>query len=224
MESKFDFEDFGRIDYAEALKRQTAVFDGILAAKANNDDTSAMNRLLFCEHNPVFTLGKSGKDSNLLISQKLLIDKGIDFYHISRGGDITYHGPGQITAYPIFDLDCWKMGLREYIYTIEEIVIQFLSFYGIKGERLPGATGVWIEPNVAGRARKICAIGVRSSRFVVMHGFALNINTNLSYFTLINPCGFTDKGVTSVAQELGTQQDFSIAKERLLELIVRAFS
>ena len=181
------------------------------------------NFLYFCEHTPVLTLGKSGKESNLLIPEALLKARGVEFYHTNRGGDITYHGPGQITGYPVFDLEDWQLGLRQYIDTVEEIIIRFLSLYGIKGERLEGATGVWIEPDVPGRARKICAIGVKSSRYVTMHGFALNINTDLSYFSLINPCGFTDKGVTSLALEKGEPQDFERAKEQLLQLFREYF-
>lgn len=148
---------------------------------------------------------------------------GIAYYHVNRGGDITYHGPGQITGYPVFDLETWHMGLRQYIETLEEVIIRFVAHYGIKGERLEGATGVWIDPHAAGRARKICAIGVKSSRFVTMHGFALNINTNLDYFSLINPCGFTDKGATSLARELGEEQDFEEAKRLLSEEFRRVF-
>ena len=135
----------------------------------------------------------------------------------------TYHGPGQITGYPIFDIDSWQLGLKQYIHRLEEVVIRFLAIYGLRGERLEGATGVWLEPEAKGRARKICAIGVKSSRFVTMHGFALNINTDLSYFSLINPCGFTDKGVTSLQKELGEEQDFELAKTRLLALFEELF-
>ncbi|MBN2660809.1 MAG: lipoyl(octanoyl) transferase LipB, partial [Tannerellaceae bacterium] len=140
-----------------------------------------------------------------------------------RGGDITYHGPGQITGYPIFDLDQFGIGLKKYVHTVEDIVIEFLSQYNIRAERLDGATGVWIDANVAGSARKICAIGVKSSRFVTMHGFALNINTDMDYYSLINPCGFVDKGVTSLEKELGEKQDFNLAKSRLLTLFKQAF-
>ena len=144
-------------------------------------------------------------------------------FHIDRGGDITYHGPGQITGYPVFDLDTWKLGLKQYIDRLEETIIRFLAIYGIKGERLAGATGVWIDPDVPGKARKICAIGVKSSRFVTMHGFALNINTDLDYFSLINPCGFKDKGVTSLEKEMGMEQDFEEAKARLHSLFTEMF-
>ena len=171
----------------------------------------------FSEHQPVLTIGKSGKDTNLLIPEEQLVQRGISFYHINRGGDITYHGPGQITGYPVFDLDTWNID------RLEETIIRFLAIYGIKGERLAGATGVWIDPGVPRKARKICAIGVKSSRFVTMHGFALNINTDLDYFSLINPCGFKDKGVTSLEKEMGMEQDFEEAKARLHSLFTEMF-
>lgn len=220
MES-FSYQDLGRIVYEKALDIQTEKFNALLAAKAKG--VKGPNELLFCEHEPVLTIGKSGKDSNLLIPEARLKALGISYYHINRGGDITYHGPGQITGYPIFDLETWHIGLKQYIYRLEETIIRFLALYGLKGERLEGATGVWLDPLVAGKARKICAIGVKSSRFVTMHGFALNINTDLNYFTLINPCGFTDKGVTSLARELGENQDFEKAKRQLAALFSEVF-
>ena len=220
MES-FTFHDLGRIDYADALKVQTDAFETLLQAK--KEGSSEENKLFFCEHQPVLTIGKSGKDANLLIPEQLLRQRGVSFYHINRGGDITYHGPGQITGYPVFDLEYWQLGLKQYIHRLEEVIIRFLALYGIRGERLDGATGVWIDPDVKGRARKICAIGVKSSRFVAMHGFALNINTDLSYFSLINPCGFTDKGVTSLEKELGEKQDFEQAKTQLHSLFSELF-
>lgn len=220
MES-FSYQDLGRIVYEKALDIQTEKFNALLAAKAKG--VKGRNELLFCEHEPVLTIGKSGKDSNLLIPEARLKALGISYYHINRGGDITYHGPGQITGYPIFDLETWHIGLKQYIYRLEETIIRFLALYGLKGERLEGATGVWLDPLVAGKARKICAIGVKSSRFVTMHGFALNINTDLNYFTLINPCGFTDKGVTSLARELGENQDFEKAKRQLAALFGEVF-
>ena len=221
MESGFSYHDLGRIAYADALTRQTAAFEALLQAKAKG--VQGENQLFFCEHEPVLTIGKSGKETNLLIPEASLRERGVSFYHINRGGDITYHGPGQITGYPVFDLAYWSLGLRQYIELLEEVVIRFLALYGLRGERLAGATGVWLDPFVPGRARKICAIGVKSSRFVTMHGFALNINTDLSYFRLINPCGFTDKGVTSLAMELGEPQDFELAKQRLLGLFDELF-
>ena len=217
----FQFHDLGSIPYADVLELQTTAFDKLVDSKTKGGGEK--NHLFFCEHEPVLTIGKHGKESNLLIPESLLREKGITFYHVSRGGDITYHGPGQITGYPVFDLECWNMGLRQYIYNLEEIMIRFLALYGLKGERLDGATGVWLDPLVKGRARKICAIGVRSSHFVTMHGFALNINTDLSYFSYINPCGFTDKGVTSLARELGEEQDFNLAKRQLRELFESFF-
>ena len=220
MES-FSYQDLGRIVYEKALDIQTEKFNALLAAKAKGE--KGRNELLFCEHEPVLTIGKSGKDSNLLIPEARLKALGISYYHINRGGDITYHGPGQITGYPIFDLETWHIGLKQYIYRLEETIIRFLALYGLKGERLEGATGVWLDPLVAGKARKICAIGVKRSRFVTMHGFALNINTDLNYFTLINPCGFTDKGVTSLARELGENQDFEKAKRQLAALFSEVF-
>lgn len=220
MES-FTFNDLGRIDYADALTIQTNAFEALLQAKM--EGSKGQNQLFFCEHHPVLTIGKSGKESNLLISEQLLQQRGVSFFHTNRGGDITYHGPGQITGYPVFDLEHWHLGLKQYIHTLEEIIIRFLALYEIKGERLEGATGVWIDPAVKGRARKICAIGVKSSRYVTMHGFALNINTDLSYFSLINPCGFTDKGVTSLQKELGEKQDFELAKLQLLTLFNEMF-
>lgn len=220
MES-FSYQDLGRIVYAKALDIQTEKFNALLAAKAKGE--KGRNELLFCEHDPVLTIGKSGKDSNLLISEARLQALGVSYYHINRGGDITYHGPGQITGYPIFDLETWHIGLKQYIYRLEETIIRFLALYGLKGERLEGATGVWLDPFVAGKARKICAIGVKSSRFVTMHGFALNINTDLNYFSLINPCGFTDKGVTSLAKELGKEQNFEEAKRQLVALFRDVF-
>lgn len=220
MES-FTFHDLGRIDYADALTIQTNTFEALLLAK--KEGGVGENRLYFCEHQPVLTIGKSGKESNLLIPEQVLQQRGISFFHTNRGGDITYHGPGQITGYPVFDLERWNLGLKQYIHMLEEAIIRFLAIYGIKGERLEGATGVWIDPEVKGRARKICAIGVKSSRFVTMHGFALNINTDLSYFSLINPCGFTDKGVTSLAKELGEMPDFEQAKLQLLSIFTELF-
>lgn len=217
----FSYQDLGRIVYAKALDIQAEKFNALLAAKAKGE--KGRNELLFCEHDPVLTIGKSGKDSNLLIPEARLQALGVSYYHINRGGDITYHGPGQITGYPIFDLETWHIGLKQYIYRLEETIIRFLALYGLKGERLEGATGVWLDPFVAGKARKICAIGVKSSRFVTMHGFALNINTDLNYFSLINPCGFTDKGVTSLAKELGKEQDFEEAKRQLVALFREVF-
>jgi len=219
--SGFRYHDLGQINYIEALGLQTNSFNKLLEAK--KEGLLAENQLYFCEHNPVFTIGKSGNNANLLISEELLKIRGVSLYHTNRGGDITYHGPGQITGYPVFDLENWQLGLRQYIEQLEEIVIRFLSLYDIKGERLSGATGVWIDPELPERARKICAIGVKSSRYIAMHGFALNINTDLDYDNLINPCGFTDKGVTSLEKELGSILNFEQVKSQLLDLFREYF-
>ena len=210
----------GRVDYDAALSIQTAAFERLIAERESHHPGT----LFLCEHNPVLTIGKSGKETNLLVPEALLRERGVTLYHVNRGGDITYHGPGQITGYPVFNLECWQMGLKQYIHTIEEAIIRLIALYGVKGERLAGATGVWIEPSTPGRARKICAIGVKSSHFVTMHGFALNVNTDLSYFSLINPCGFTDKGVTSLARETGETQDMERVKRQLVEILGELFT
>jgi lipoyl(octanoyl) transferase len=159
--------------------------------------------LILCEHPHVYTLGKSGKESNLLINEEMLKKIGAQFYRTSRGGDITYHGPGQVVGYPVFDLESMNIRVKEYIWLLEQSVISFLSSYKLDARRLEGATGVWLDPDIPGKARKICSIGVRISRYVTMHGFALNINTDLKYFRYINPCGFNDKDVTSLQKETG---------------------
>ena len=171
--------------------------------------------LLLVEHNPVYTLGKSGKQSNMLVSEQYLRSIGAEFFHIERGGDVTYHGPGQIVGYPILDLDKLGIGLREYIDILEQSVIEVVAEWGIQAGRIAGASGVWIDCN-GPRARKICAIGVRSSRFVTMHGFALNVSTDLRYFQHINPCGFVDKGVTSIEKEVGHEVDFELVKQQVV--------
>ena len=213
--------DWNLIPYAEAWQRQTEWFDTLVRAKAQGEPYE--NRIIMCEHPHVYTLGRSGKENNMLLNDDQLKAIQATLFHRDRGGDITYHGPGQITGYPVFDLDTWKLGLKQYIDRLEETIIRFLAIYGIKGERLAGATGVWIDPGVPRKARKICAIGVKSSRFVTMHGFALNINTDLDYFSLINPCGFKDKGVTSLEKEMGMEQDFEEAKARLHSLFTEMF-
>lgn len=204
------FENLGRRPYREVWQLQEETLEAVKQAKLRGE--TGNNRLFFVEHNPVYTVGKSGKDSNMLAGAAVLAAKHAEFLHVDRGGDVTYHGPGQLVGYPIFNLEELHVGVKAYVDGIEEIIIQTLAEYGIKGERLAGATGVWLDPHSA-RARKICAIGVKCSRSVTMHGFALNINTDLSYFNLINPCGFTDKGVTSIQKELGKEIDFAQACE-----------
>ena len=210
--SHFIYHDLGRIEYEKALERQTVAFNALLEAKAQG--RTGENRLFFCEHQPVLTIGKSGKDTNLLIPEELLVQRGVSFYHINRGGDITYHGPGQLVCYPILNLEEFHLGLKEYVHLLEEAVIRVCASYGIEAGRLEKATGVWLEGSTP-RARKICAIGVRSSHYVTMHGLALNVNTDLRYFSYIHPCGFIDKGVTSLRQELKHEVPMDEVKQRL---------
>jgi lipoyl(octanoyl) transferase len=223
-----DFLDFGSLEHKETWERQEKLMKGIIDIKLKNDSISEEQRektpnwLIFVEHPHVYTLGKSGDEKNLLLNYIQLQAKDATFFKTDRGGDITYHGPGQIVGYPIFDLENFGIGLRQYIHNVEEAIINSIAEYGIKGERDPHATGVWIDVGKSS-ARKICAIGVKSSRFVTMHGFALNVNTNLEYFKHINPCGFTDKAVTSLEKELGSRQDFEKAKKIVLSKITEIF-
>lgn len=215
------FHDLGTVDYKEAWDYQEKLFNQVTESKLKGD--GSLHYLLFCEHPHVYTLGKSGENANLLIPEEMLKRINASFYHINRGGDITYHGPGQIVAYPILNLEAFGLTLKSYIHLLEQVVIDCLSDYGIKADRLEGATGVWLDPGVKGRERKICAIGVRASRFVTMHGLAFNVNTNLDYFRYINPCGFIDKGVTSMQVELNTQLNIDEVKEKLLDHFARRF-
>ncbi len=217
----FQYKDLGLISYKKAWDYQTILFNMLLEEKACGG--MGQNRLLFCEHPHVFTIGKSGDFSNLLINKEQLADKGIDYYHIDRGGDITYHGPGQLVVYPVFNLDSFGIGTREYVYRLEELIISAMKDFGIKCSRLEGAAGIWIDADIPVKSRKICAIGVRSSRRVTMHGLALNVNTDLNYFNYINPCGFTDRGVTSIQKELGTKVDFEKVKVVLLRYFKEYF-
>ncbi|MBN1252490.1 MAG: lipoyl(octanoyl) transferase LipB [Bacteroidales bacterium] len=210
-----NFTDLGKINYKDAWDFQHKLFNENIENKRLNKPTK--NKLLFCEHNNVYTIGKSGNQSNLLLNNISLKDKGIEFYNIDRGGDITYHGHGQIVAYPIFDLDTLNIGTREYIYKLENTVIKTMEEYGIECGRLDGAAGIWIEPEIVANSRKICAIGVRSSHRITMHGLALNVNTDLTYYNYINPCGFTERGVTSMQKELNKHIDFEDVKAALLK-------
>lgn len=211
------YKDIGQKDYKETWDLQEQIFSALVASKAGNTADSGLNSipgtLIFVEHPHVYTLGKSGSENNLLLDMIQLRAKNASYYKIDRGGDITYHGPGQIVGYPIFDLAAIGIGLKEYIFRLEEAIIRTAGEVGIECSRLEGGTGVWIDPETPGKARKICAIGVKASRFVTMHGFAFNVNTDLSYFNNINPCGFTDKGVTSLEKELGVTQDLGQIKE-----------
>ncbi|MDZ7737525.1 MAG: lipoyl(octanoyl) transferase LipB [Bacteroidales bacterium] len=212
------FEDLGLRDYKETWDYQEELFQEMLGVKLRSRSGDAgeqeqqLNRLLFVEHPHVFTLGKSGSDNNLLVDNLQLKAKDASFYRIDRGGDITYHGPGQLVGYPLLDLEMFGLTLKAYIHNLEEVIILSLKEYGIEAGRSEGATGVWLDSDINGRARKICAIGVRASRHITMHGLAFNVNTDLDYFSYINPCGYTDKGVTSLAKELGEEQDLEKVK------------
>jgi len=214
--------DWGLIPYASAYEKQREFFEAALRQKAAQQPVE--NRLIFCEHSHVITVGRNGLFSNLLFPETILENKGVELHQVDRGGDITYHGPGQIVGYPILDLDFFRLGLKTYIHRLEDVIICTIAEYGLQGERLEGATGVWLDTTTSGKARKIAAIGVRSSRYITMHGFALNVNTDLSYFRLINPCGFTDKGVTSLQRELGREIDMEEVKKTLLHHFDRLFS
>ena len=193
--------------------RQKNLFESLVEARRTASHYE--NRLIFCQHPHVYTLGKHGKDSNLLLDEARLRRVGAELFRIDRGGDITYHGPGQLVCYPILNLEDYRLGLKDYIHLLEEAVIRVCALYGIEAGRVKGATGVWLDTGMP-QERKICAIGVRSSHFVTMHGLALNVNTDLSYFNNINPCGFTDKGVTSMAVECGTEIDIKEVRDKLV--------
>ncbi len=217
------FRDLGLIDYKEAWEYQEKLFQELIERKLKNralpveEQEQQHHYLLFCEHPHVYTLGRSGLESNLLLDEEGL--KSIDavFYKNNRGGDITYHGPGQIVGYPILDLDLFFTDIHKYLRFLEEAIILTLKDYNISAGRFPGYTGVWLNPEDEKKARKICAIGVRTSRWVTMHGFAFNVNSNLSYFRNIIPCGIEDKAVTSLEKELGAKQNISEVKAKVKE-------
>jgi lipoyl(octanoyl) transferase len=219
------FQDLGLIDYQEAWDFQEELFKKTIDLKIRirngESDLKTENHLLFCEHPHVFTLGKSGSIANLLLSESGLEQKEAKYYKINRGGDITYHGPGQLVAYPIFDLDQFFTDIHKYMRFLEEAVILTLKEFGISSGRVEGLTGVWIEGDTS-RARKICAMGVKSSRWVTMHGIGFNVNSDLTYFSHIIPCGIDDKAVTSMQQELGKPLDMgqvsAVLKEKLAHL------
>jgi lipoyl(octanoyl) transferase len=223
------FRHLHSIDYQEAWNYQEFLFNEIVQLKILNRNTllteqqPTPNYLLFCQHPHVYTLGKSGKPSHLLIDQEKLSGIQATFYHINRGGDITYHGPGQIVGYPILDLDNFFTDIHLYFRLLEEAVILTLADYHIEAGRIQGLTGVWIDHIVQKRPRKICALGVKTSRWVTMHGFAFNVNTDLSYFNHIVPCGIQDKAVTSMALELGHTIDMGLVETILLQHLSRLF-
>jgi len=220
-QQKLVFNDWGLIPYDQSWKRQSELFETVIVAKLAGE--TYLNEVIFCEHPHVYTLGRSGKENNMLLGEEQL--KAIDatLYHIDRGGDITYHGPGQQVCYPILNLEDFKLGLKEYVHLLEEAIIRLCASYGIQAGRLEKATGVWLDGDQP-TARKICAMGVRSSRYVTMHGLALNVNTDLRYFSYIHPCGFMDKGVTSLKKELGYELSMDEIKKKmkaqLLDLLI----
>lgn len=226
MNKQVAFEDLGFRDYGDVWDYQEQRFQQILDIKIQNrrkdSADSTPNYFLFVEHPHVYTLGKSGDITNLLVSEQQLTERGAQFYRINRGGDITYHGPGQVVGYPILDLDNFFTDIHKYLRLLEEMIILTLSEYGLQGERSKGETGVWLDVGTP-RARKICAMGVRASRWVTMHGFALNVNTDLSYFELMVPCGIRGKGVTSLSRELGRHIPMEEVKEKLKGHFLRLF-
>jgi lipoyl(octanoyl) transferase len=225
MSQKIQFEDLGVSEYKKTWDYQEELMQKVIGQKRDkkeNPDVESDNYLLFVEHPHVYTLGKSGDDQNLLLNYIQLQAAHATFIHTNRGGDITYHGPGQIVGYPIFDLENFGFGLRQYIFQMEEAIIKTIAEYGLVGGRDDKATGVWLDVGKP-TTRKICAIGVKSSRYVTMHGFAFNVNTDLSYFQHINPCGFTDRGVTSLEKELGEKQDFEAVKKVVLQKMLEVY-
>ncbi|MCX6235178.1 MAG: lipoyl(octanoyl) transferase LipB [Bacteroidetes bacterium] len=229
VNQKIIYKDLGLIDFREAWIYQEKLFNEILSIKERNlkkpagEQELTPNYLLFCEHPHVYTLGKSGSEANLLVSPDDLKIQGVALYRINRGGDITYHGPGQIVGYPIIDMDNFKLSVKRYIFNLEEAIVLTLKELGITAGRLDGATGVWLDAGIPHKARKICAIGVRTSHWVTMHGFAFNVNTDLNYFNSINPCGFTDKAVTSLEKEKRHRMDTENVKAILVDNICRVF-
>ncbi len=225
------YNDLGRISYQEALvyqvEAQRALIDRKLKIRDGNidDESDLIHNLFFCEHKPVYTLGRSGSIDNLLYSSPELSQKGIEFYKTNRGGDITYHGPGQIVGYPVFDLDYFYHDVHRYVRDIEEVIIMTMKDFGIQALRIEGLTGVWIKGEGSDPDRKICAIGVHISRWVTLHGFALNVNTELQYFEGIVPCGISEdsKTVTSMQKELGRLVDFEKVKASILNNFENVF-
>ena len=226
MNKQIYLRDLGSRDYKETWDYQTKLLDDIIAIKRNNRVSEVKevtpNHFLFVEHPHVYTLGKSGDQNNLLINEKQLKERGATYYKINRGGDITYHGPGQVVGYPILDLENFFTDIHKYLRLLEEVIIKTIAEYGLKGERSKGETGVWLDVGTP-FVRKICAMGIRSSRWVTMHGFALNVNTNLGYFDHIIPCGIRGKAVTSLEAELNRSVDLGEVKEKIIKYFQVAF-
>jgi len=227
MNVQIKFQDLGMVPYKEAWDYQEQLLEKMQQPKPNpTSDDNLQNfggYLLLCEHPHVYTLGRNGEKSNLLIPEDRLKAEHISFFHIDRGGDITYHGPGQLVGYPILDLNLLNIGVKKYIFLIEETIILTLAEIGLQAGRLDNTTGVWIHPEKNKTPQKICAIGVKVSHGITMHGFAFNINTDLKFFQYINPCGFTDKGVTSVKKETGRSWDFEEMKQQIKKNLREVF-
>jgi lipoyl(octanoyl) transferase len=227
MNKTVEIHDIGLVDYEEALNFQLKLFNEIIDTKISNrknrTNIKTKNHLVFVEHNSVYTLGKSGKISNLLLDENDLKKNDIKFYNTNRGGDITYHGPGQIVCYPILDLDNFFTDVHKYLRFLEETIILTLRDYGINGERSDNETGVWLDVNTS-NPRKICALGVKASRWVTMHGLALNVNNDLSYFNDIVPCGIKDKSVTSISVECKKNIEENFLKEKIIKNFLKLFS
>ena len=220
--NKVVFQDIGMRSYKEVWDYQENLLQqGVRLKQAGAQKPE--HYLLFTEHTPVYTLGKNGKEEHVLINEAERVQKGVEYFHINRGGDITFHGPGQLVGYPIFDLDQFKPDLNWYLRSLEEVVILTLAEYGLRGERSKGETGVWLQPDVKGNERKICAMGIRCSRWITMHGFAFNINTNLSFFDYIVPCGIQDKKVASLETELGQAIEMNEVKEKMKRNFEKVF-
>ncbi|WP_052323841.1 lipoyl(octanoyl) transferase LipB [Flavihumibacter sp. ZG627] len=213
------YKDLGQMDYQQAWDMQEDLLLANVTKKGSGQASNTEHHLLFVEHPPVYTLGKSGHMEHVLISEAEREEKGIAFYKTNRGGDITFHGPQQLVGYPIFDLEKFYTDIGKYLRNLEEVIILTMAAYGLKGERSAGETGVWLDPQIPGKERKICAMGVRCSRWITMHGFAFNVNTDLSYFDHIVPCGIKQKAVTSLEKELGHSLDM----EKVKQIVRRSF-
>ena len=220
-------KDLGVLSYEDSWEHQKTIFDNIISQKIKNRTLKKKNKtdnyLLIVEHKPIFTIGKSGDTSNLLLDTKQLKSKNIEFKKINRGGDITFHGSGQVVGYPILDLDNFFTDIGQYLRTLEEVIISAIGFFGLKGYRIDGETGVWVKDKL-NSDKKICAFGIKASRWVTMHGFALNVNTDLKYFDYIVPCGISDKGVTSLEETLNKKITTKMVKQKIYENFARLFN
>ena len=220
-------KDLGVLSYEDSWEHQKTIFENIISQKIKNRTLKKKNKtdnyLLIVEHKPIFTIGKSGDTSNLLLDTKQLKSKNIEFKKINRGGDITFHGSGQVVGYPILDLDNFFTDIGQYLRTLEEVIISAIGFFGLKGYRIDGETGVWVKDKL-NSDKKICAFGIKASRWVTMHGFALNVNTDLKYFDYIVPCGISDKGVTSLEETLNKKITTKMVKQKIYENLARLFN